>query len=46
MLREAQKVSMRKGDEKLKAQARVLVVAVRETQKQEQAQNPGKPTQA
>lgn len=38
LLREAQKVYMRRDEEKQKTQARVLVVTVREAQKQEQAQ--------
>lgn len=46
LLREAQKVYMRRDEEKQKTQARVLVATVREAHKQERAQKSGKSTQA
>lgn len=39
LLREAQKVYMRRDEEKQKIQAKVLVAAVREAQKQEQVRD-------
>lgn len=44
LLREAQQVYMRRDEEKQKAQAKVLVAAVREAQKQEPFQNVVSPT--
>ncbi|TRZ26910.1 hypothetical protein HGM15179_000254 [Zosterops borbonicus] len=41
LLREAQKVYMRREDEKQKVQAKVLVAAVKEVQRQEQASDTG-----
>ncbi|TRZ07677.1 hypothetical protein HGM15179_019429 [Zosterops borbonicus] len=45
LVREAQKVYMRRDEEKQKTQAKVLVAAVREVQKQEWVRDPVKPTQ-
>lgn len=42
LLQEAQKVCMRRDEERQKIQAKVLVAAVREAQKQEQVQNSAK----